>query len=174
MGRNDDNPAAQWLCEAEAVMRSIERSVLGEVFLSRRLKVLLPAAAGCLLVCVMAAAPAATTVERPLVPLVSLFASGVVVASTLGGTVVRRFSWVCVNAFAAGVGVMLSVLAFWILRTGGVHSGTAWFGTAAVCEAVLVVGWSSVALTPLADSQPDLRAGRLAASDTTVRRAGRW
>ncbi|WP_157170423.1 hypothetical protein [Nocardia carnea] len=173
MGRSDD-PAAQWLRETEAAMRSIERSVLGEMFLSWRLKLLLSAAAVGLFVSVVAAASAATAAERPLLPVVSLFTSGVVVVSTLGGTVARRFSCVCFNAFAAGVGVMLSVLAFWVLRTGGVHSGTGWFGTATVCEAVLLVRWSGAALTPLADSQPDCRAARNAGSGTTGRRAEGW
>lgn len=168
---DSDEVTARWLCDAETALRGIERSVLDEMVLSRWLVSVLSVAAVGFVLSVAAASSAAVTAERPLLPLLSLLVSGVVTVSALGGIVVRRFSWACFAAFAAGVGAALSVLAFWILRTGGVNSGAGWFGTMAACETVLLVGWMGSALRPLANSQPECRMARRARTGVTRPRA---
>ncbi|WP_327147187.1 hypothetical protein [Nocardia sp. NBC_01329] len=166
-----DEVTARLLCDADKALRGIERSVLDEMFLSWRLVLVLSAAFAGLLLSVAAASPAAVTAETPLLPLLSLLASGVVAVSALGGIVARRFSWACFAAFAAGMGAALSVLAFWILRTGGANSGAGWFGTTAACEVVLLFSWAGSALTPLADSQPECRLAWRARTAATRPRA---
>ncbi|WP_433492531.1 hypothetical protein [Nocardia grenadensis] len=168
---DSDEVTALWLCDTERALRGIERSVLDEMFLSRRLVLVLSVAAVGLVLSVAAASSAALTAEKPLLPLLSLLVSGVVTLSALGGIVARRFSWACFAAFTAGVGAALSVLAFWILRTGGVNSGAGWFGAMAACEMVLLVGWAGSALRPLADSQPECRMARRARPAATRPRA---
>ena len=160
MGRRSDDATEQWLREVESVMRGIERSVMGEMFLSRRLMAMFLMVAGALLAAIVAARQVATVAERPLLPTISLLVSGVVVAATVGGILSRRFFWTCVNVLAAGVSLVLSMLAFWILRTGAAVVGAGWFAVAALCEAVLVLRWSATALTPMSKSQPECRAAR--------------
>ncbi|NGX07901.1 hypothetical protein BKG76_22560 [Mycobacteroides franklinii] len=72
----------------------------------------------------------------------------------------RRFRWCCAAAYAAALSTVISLAALWWHQTAGGSDPLVWTLMAALAAATLTVTWLATILTPLEDSQPDMRADR--------------
>ncbi|MGE0218359.1 hypothetical protein [Mycolicibacterium sp.] len=70
----------------------------------------------------------------------------------------RRFRWCVAAAYLSGLSTVAGVGGFWWSRTRSADAIlAASAGVAAVAAAALTAVWVSVAITPVKDSQPDMR-----------------
>lgn len=70
----------------------------------------------------------------------------------------RRFRWCVAAAYLSGLSTVAGVGAFWWCQTSSaVATLTVSSGVSAVAAAALTAVWVAVAITPVTDSQPDMR-----------------
>ncbi|ALR11818.1 hypothetical protein MYCSP_10570 [Mycobacteroides saopaulense] len=72
----------------------------------------------------------------------------------------RRFRWCCAAAYTAALGTVTSLAALWWHQTADGSDPLVWTLLAALALATLTMTWLATILTPLEDSQPDMRAER--------------
>ncbi|WP_155943045.1 hypothetical protein [Mycobacterium sp. 141] len=138
-------------------LREIESSVLERVWLgSRRLVV------GAALAATLAGASLMWWCGRPVpgssgVPAVS--AAMFVVASATSAILLvrRRYRWCCAALYCSGLATVIGIGAFWWLRTGRHSAGLGWLVLADVVAMALALCWATVVVTPIEQSQPDMR-----------------
>lgn len=137
----------------EATLRQIGHRVLDEVYLPRWARRVAWTATT-----VLIATGITAWVVGGGVPLVaSVLGAGAAVCSIISLRR-RRFGWCVAAAYLSGVSTVAGVGAFWWSRTSPADPILA-FSTAAsaVAAAALTAVWVSVAITPVAESHPDMR-----------------
>lgn len=72
----------------------------------------------------------------------------------------RRFRWCCGAAYTAALSTVTSLAALWWHQTAVGSDPLVWTLLAAFASVTLTVTWLATILTPLEDSQPDMRADR--------------
>lgn len=72
----------------------------------------------------------------------------------------RRFRWCCGAAYTAALSTVTSLAALWWHQTAVGSDPLVWTLLAALASVTLTVTWLATILTPLEDSQPDMRADR--------------
>lgn len=140
----------------EATLNRIEHRVLDEVHLPSR---------ACRVGWVAATVVIATAITTWAVGhdggAVPLVASGLGAGTAICSAVSlrrRRFRWVVAAAYLSGLSTVAGVGAFWWSQTSSAVSTLAVStGLSAVATAALTAVWVAVAMTPVKDSQPDMR-----------------
>ncbi|WP_078292403.1 hypothetical protein [Mycobacterium sp. D16R24] len=148
----------------EDTLRAIERGVLEDVWMSRPRRWTALVAA---IVLGLAAASRWSNLGAHVSP--SLHVDAVVPGTSimfLAACVVslialrrRHFRWCCAAAYTAALGAVTSLAALWWHQTADGSDPLVWTLLAALAAATLTVTWLATILTPLEDSQPDMRAG---------------
>ena len=137
----------------EATLKQIEHRVLDDVYLPPWARRVAWAGTTVLFITVFAA-----WIIGGAVPVIaSVLGAGAAICSvvTLRG---RRFRWCVAAAYLSGLSTAAGVGAFWWCQTSSaVAALTISTGVSAVAAAALTAVWVAVAITPVRDSQPDMR-----------------
>ncbi|WP_099020421.1 hypothetical protein [Mycolicibacterium palauense] len=70
----------------------------------------------------------------------------------------RRFRWSCAAVYVCGIAAVAGGGSFWWHHTGPMTVAGWWAAAGWLAATVLTVGWLRLVLTPIDDSQPDMRA----------------
>ncbi|WP_142391467.1 hypothetical protein [Mycobacterium sp. ENV421] len=92
------------------------------------------------------------------VPLIGAVALAVAAGASAFALKVRRFRECCVAAYACGLAAVIGIGALWWVRTGGPDAPMALLVVADLAAVMLTVGWLSVVVKPIEQSQPQMRA----------------
>ncbi|CAN3127923.1 hypothetical protein ACNUDN_08405 [Mycobacterium sp. smrl_JER01] len=140
----------------DSTLRSIERRVLGEVWIGSPRA----GAGSALAVTLGIVALASATYAYRLGHAAALIADSLFLAAaliSLAALTFRRFIWCCAAAYLCGIATVTGVGAFWWYRTAEVDSAPVSTALGCLLAAALTLGWLSVLLTPVQRSQPDMR-----------------
>lgn len=144
------------------MLRGIERRVLDDVWIDRRLRM----STGVVVTIIIAAialgrsdisAGPAARVPICLVALSMFLLTAA--ASSLAG-LLRRFRWCFAAACTGGLSTLTGVGVVWWHQSGPpnqTHGPSAWMVIGVLCSAWLTATWLRVIITPLERSQPDIR-----------------
>jgi peptidoglycan/LPS O-acetylase OafA/YrhL len=148
----------------EDTLRAIERGVLEDVWMSRPRRWTALVAA---IVLGVAAASRWSNLGAQASP--SLHVDAVVPGTSIMFLVAclvslvalrrRHFRWCCAAAYTAALSAVTSLAALWWHQTADGSDPLMWTLLAALASSTLTVTWLATILTPLEDSQPDMRAG---------------
>lgn len=72
----------------------------------------------------------------------------------------RYFRWCCAAAYTAALSTVTGLAALWWHQTADGSDPLVWTLIAVLASATLAITWLATILTPLEDSQPDMRADR--------------
>lgn len=146
----------------ESELRAIERRVFEDVWISSprartlaALAAVLAATAVTLLL--TGGAPAGATRNGHWISLVAFSFFALAASVSVFALTRRRFRWCCMATCASALATVDGAGAFWWHHTA--HTAS-WIPAASgtLAAAALTAGWLGVCLTPLASSQPDMRA----------------
>lgn len=140
----------------QAVLSSIQRHVLHDVWISRR-RVIGAAVLGCGLGATAAAgAPDAFRNDHWLAVVANVLFLALA-ATTLVGLYRRRFAWCCAATCFGGLATVAGLGAFWWYRTAQVETNPAVVTLCGAAAVVLTAHWLAVVTAPIEHSQPDMR-----------------
>ena len=94
------------------------------------------------------------------VPVISVAAMAVAAAVSALALGLRRFRVCFAAAYTCGLATIIGIGALWWSRTGPPGLPLTWLVVADMAAALLTVGWVWIALIPIAQSQPQMRAHR--------------
>lgn len=147
------------------MLRGIERRVLDDVWIDRRLRLFTVVVTACLATAaalgwadVHDRAAAGTPGVAGCAVALTLFTSTAVMSSI---ALLRScFRWCTLAAYGGGIGTVVGVGVVWWHQTTPIAQSpgpSPWMAAGALCSAALTVLWLRAVLTPLERSQPDLR-----------------
>ncbi|MUM17600.1 hypothetical protein FZI91_15630 [Mycobacterium sp. CBMA271] len=89
------------------------------------------------------------------------------VACVVSAVALRRryFRWCCAAAYTAALSTVISLAALWWHQTADGSDPVAWTLAASLAAITLTITWLATILTPLEDSQPEMRTGYSPLSD---------
>lgn len=139
----------------DATLRAIERRVVHDVWIGPVYR--LTGAALATALCTAAVTGARTAFDAEYrVAFIAHLITIIAAVSSVGGLAFRRFTWICVAAYASTLAAVATVGAFWWYRTGA--TPVPWPTTVGcVVVTMLSVGWVVLLATPIERSQPDMR-----------------
>jgi hypothetical protein len=148
----------------EDTLRAIERGVLEDVWMSRSrrwtalLATIILGVAAASRWSNLGAQVSPTLHVDAVVPGTSIMFLAACVISLIA---LRRghFRWCCAAAYTAALSTVTSLAALWWHQTADGSDPLVWTLLAALAAATLTVIWLATILTPLEDSQPDMRTG---------------